>query len=291
MIGRTPHEIWERSLADGEERLARRTSVLAATSLLGGFHVMLGLLALVLTTGALTSVMPPSAAHVVGSLTFGFGLAFITIGRSELFTENFLIPVAAVLVGRTGKRSLIRLWGVALVMNLAGMALFAGIFAVDGVIEPAGREAAGELADTLTERRLLAAFLSAILAGALITLFTWLAEAAESDVTRLLIALLIGFVLLAPSTNHAVVGSGEIMFGIFSGTTAADGVDLVRNLGIAIAGNLVGGVVLVTFVRSVQARDAMDSEGGSDGLRPDRDPGDGGGVESATGGPPSEGRA
>ncbi len=256
MIGRTPHEIWNTSLADGEARLARRTPVLAATGLLGGFHVMLGLLALVVMTGALTSVMPASTAHVVGSLTFGFGLAFITIGRSELFTENFLVPVSTVLVGRGSVRALARLWIVALVMNLVGMAIFAGFFSVEGVIEAAGRAAAGELADTLTERSLLAAFLSAVVAGAVITLFTWLVEAAESDVTRLLVALLIGFILLAPSTNHAIVGSGEIMFGIFSGTTEADWADFVRNLGIAIVGNVVGGVGLVTFVRSVQAREA-----------------------------------
>ncbi|MDQ3722170.1 MAG: hypothetical protein M3376_03685 [Actinomycetota bacterium] len=66
-----------------------------ATGLLGGLHVTVGLLALVMSIGVLTAVMPASTAHVLGSLTFGIGFVFLTVGRSELFTEDFLIPVAA----------------------------------------------------------------------------------------------------------------------------------------------------------------------------------------------------
>ncbi len=169
MIGRPPHEIWQDSLEDGQRRLAQPTSVIAATALLGGLHVTLGLLALLVTTGALVAVLP-SSAHVLASLTFGFGLVFITLGRSEL----------------------------------------------------SHAAAAGKLGDTLTQRDLLAAVLSAVLAGAIITLFTWITEAAESDLTRLFAALLIGFVLLAPSTNHSVVGFGEVLLVILSGTSSAD---------------------------------------------------------------------
>jgi len=254
VIGRPPHEIWDDSLEDGRRRLAHPASVLAATGLLGGFHVTLGLLALVVTTGALAAFMPPGSAHVLASLTFGIGLAFITVGRSELFTENFLIPVAAVLSGHSSKRAVVRLWAITFVLNLAGIAIFAAILTAPGVLEREALRAAGELADTLTRRDLLAAGLSAVLAGSVITTFTWLAEAAESDLTRVFVALLIGFVLLAPSTNHSVVGFGEVLFGILAGTTTAGWLDLLRNTAIAVAGNLVGGLVLVAFVRGVQAQ-------------------------------------
>jgi len=121
VIDRPPDEIWQDDLEDGQRRLAKPTSVIAATALLGGFHVTLGLLALVVTTGALTAAMPPSSAHVLASLTFGFGLAFITLGRSELFTENFLIPVAAVAFGHSSKRAVARLWAITFVLNLVGI--------------------------------------------------------------------------------------------------------------------------------------------------------------------------
>jgi len=227
--------------------------VLAATGLLGGFHVTVGLLTLVVTTGALAAIVPPLTAHVLASLTFGVGLVMLTVGRSELFTENFLIPVAAAAFGHATKRAVLRLWAVTLAANLAGIALFVAFASVPGVFEPETLDAAGDLADTLAERGLLAAFVSAVIAGSVITTFTWLAEAAESDLTRVVIALLIGFVLLAPSTNHSVIGFGEILFGILAGTSDAGFVDLARNTAVAIAGNMAGGVLLIAFVRSVQA--------------------------------------
>jgi len=254
VIGRPVHEIWQDSLEDGQRRLTRPTPVIVATALLGGFHVTLGLLALLVTTGALAAVMPASSAHVFASLTFGIGLAFITLGRSELFTENFLIPVAAVAFGHSTKRAVVRLWALTFAFNLVGIAIFALILTAPGVLEHDALVAAGRLGDTLAQRDLLAAALSAVLAGAIITLFTWLAEAAESDLTRLFVGLLIGFVLLAPSTNHSVVGFGEILLAILAGTSSADWADLLSNTGIALVGNLIGGVAIVAFVRSVQAQ-------------------------------------
>ncbi|MGI9095565.1 MAG: formate/nitrite transporter family protein [Thermoleophilaceae bacterium] len=253
MIGRPPHEIWKDSLEDGERRLARPAPVLAATAVLGGLHVTLGLLALVVSTGALAALLPEPTAHVLGSLTFGIGFVLITVGRSELFTENFLIPIAAVFSGRSSKRSVARLWAITFAGNLLGIALLALILTRPGVLEREALQAAGELANTLTGRALPAAALSAVLAGAVITTFTWLAEADESDVTRVLIALLIGFVLLAPSTNHSVVGFGEVLLGILAGTTGAGWADLAWNTVVAVAGNMVGGVLLVAFLRGVQA--------------------------------------
>lgn len=253
MIGRDPAEIWTDSFEDGERRLARPASVLAATGLLGGYHVTLGLLALVVTTGVLATAMPEVAAHVLASLTFGIGFVFITVGRSELFTENFLIPVAAALDGRCSKLAVARLWLITMAANFVGIAIFVGLASISGVLDPSALEAAGRLADALSDRDLPAALASAVIAGAVITTFTWLAEAAESDLTRVLIALIVGFVLLAPSLNHAVVGFGEILFGLVSDTTAANWLDLLRNTAIAIVGNIAGGVILVALVRRVQA--------------------------------------
>ncbi len=254
MSGPDPEQIWESSLDEGERRIRRRPLELASTGVVGGFDVMIGILALVLVSGALTSVMPEKTAHVIGSLVFGIGFVFIVIGRSELFTENFLIPIAAVIERRGSPGRLARMWTITGVANLVGLTIVSFLFATDGVLEPAAREAAGKVADTFAQRGLLAAFLSALVAGTVMTLFTWMNQAVDRDVTRLLIALLVGFVLAAPSLNHAIVGFGEMLFGIASGTTAAGVGDLFRNLAIAVVGNLIGGVGAVTFTRLVQAR-------------------------------------
>jgi len=158
-----------------------------------------------------------------------------------------------VLSGHSTKRSVLRLWVITFVLNLAGIVIIVLLASISGRAQPESLTAAGDLATTLADRGVATAFVAGVLAGTVITVFTWLAEAAESDLTRVVIALAVGFVLLAPSTNHSVVGFGEILFGIAAGTTSADWIDLARNTAVAVAGNVAGGVLLVAFVRSIQA--------------------------------------
>ena len=99
MSSRDPSEIWEEAVEEGDRRLSRSASGLFATGAVGGLDIMLGVMGLVVVTGALESVMPEESAHVFGSLAFGIGFVLLIVGRSELFTENFLVPVAAVISG------------------------------------------------------------------------------------------------------------------------------------------------------------------------------------------------
>jgi formate/nitrite transporter FocA (FNT family) len=170
--------------------------------------------------------------------------------------------VGAVWAGRAGVGGLLRMWVVTLVLNFAGLALFAAMFAVSGVVKPQTLAAAGRLADTLADRTWLAALLSAIGAGTIMTLFTWVVTAAESSGARVAASFAIGFVLAAPSLNHAIVGFGELCFGLFAGTTHANFGDLCRIVGIAIAGNLIGGVGVVFTTRLAQVRAEPDSASG-----------------------------
>src|SRR4051794_20219768 len=262
MSGRDPEEIWESSLDEGERRLARHWTGLAATGFAGGIDVFFSVLLLAVTTGALHQVLPEQTAHVIASTTFGAGFVFITLGRAELFTENFLVPVGAVWAGRARIGALVRMWLLTMLANFAGLALLAAIFAVSGVVKPQTLQAAGAMADTLAQRSSLAAFLSAIGAGTIMTLFTWVVAAAETGSARVAASLVIGFVLAVPTLNHAIVGFGELSFGIIAGTAHADVGDLVRIVALAIVGNLLGGVGLVFTTRLAQVRAEPDSKSG-----------------------------
>jgi formate/nitrite transporter FocA (FNT family) len=262
MSGRDPSEIWETGVDEGERRLGRGAAGLAATGFAGGADVFFSILVLAVTSAGLQEVMPEAPAHVIGSLTFGIGFAFITLGRAELFTENFLLPVGAVWAGRATLGSLLRMWALTMLLNFGGLALFAALFSISGVVSPSVLHTAGTMADTLGDRSALAAFASAIAAGTIMTLFTWVVAAAESAGARLAASLLVGFVLAVPSLNHAVVGFGEMIFGLLAGTSASGWGDLVRNVAIAIAGNLVGGVGLVFGTRLAQVRGEPGSESG-----------------------------
>src|SRR4051794_7283099 len=255
MPGRGPDEIWSDSVEEGERRLRRRPMGLAATGLIGGIDVMLGIVAMTVVSGALAISVPEPIAHVGGSLFFGIAFVLILVGRSELFTENFLVPIAALLRGRGRAPDLAVLWTVTMAGNIAGILLLAVILTRAGLVPPEALTAAGTLADTFATRDLLAAFLSAVVAGTTMTLLTWLAEAVELDVSRIGLALIMGFVLALPSLNHAVVSVGEMSFGLLAGTAhEATWTDLAQNFPVAGAGNLVGGVGVVTLPRILQIR-------------------------------------
>jgi formate/nitrite transporter FocA (FNT family) len=242
-----PETIYARTREEGKRRLRRPLVELAATALVGGFDVAVGVAALGLAAGASEARLGVPAAHLVGALAFGAGFVLVVVGRSELFTENFLVPIAA--LERGNRRSwlkLAELWLVTLLLNLAGGAALVTILTSRAVLPPEASPPLVRLADDLAGAPLLGAFLSALVAGALMTLMTWMVEgAAQSTGVRIALIALGSF-------DHAIVSTLELLFG---GRYGADvgAADVGTNLAIAVAGNLIGGIGLVTVARFAQA--------------------------------------
>jgi formate/nitrite transporter FocA (FNT family) len=232
---------------------------LAATALVGGFDVCVGAVGLALAAGAVQPHFGTGAARLVGAATFGIAFVFVVVGRSELFTENFLVPIAGLEKNRASWLKLAELWAAALVLNLGGGAVLAIILTSKGVLDVDSHAQLTHLAERVGGYSVLTAFLSAIVAGMLMTLMTWFVEgAAESMGVRIVMSWIVGALIALGTFNHAVVSTIEIVLGMRYGAAVSVG-DLFTNLGVAIAGNLVGGLVLVTFARSAQAMAASPS--------------------------------
>jgi formate/nitrite transporter FocA (FNT family) len=245
-----PQEIYERTREEGRRRLSRPLLELAATALVGGFDVAFGVAAFALASRA----VPPRTADLVGAIAFGIGFVFIVVGRSELFTENFLIPVAGLDRRQLGSwLKLAELWVVALVVNIVGGTLLTVILTSQGVLPEGSHHPLVRLAEHIAGYSTLTAFLSALVAGALMTLMTWFVEgAADSTGVRIVMAWMTGTLILLGTFNHAIVSTIELVFGMRYGADV-DVSQLLANLGLSVAGNLIGGLLFVTFVRSVQA--------------------------------------
>src|SRR5205814_10252337 len=89
-----PEEIYERTKEEGERRLERPVLELVSTALAAGFDVVAGVVVLALLSAQLRHRFGIEAAHVFGAIGFGIGFVFIVVGRGELFTENFRVPIA-----------------------------------------------------------------------------------------------------------------------------------------------------------------------------------------------------
>lgn len=115
---RQPEEIYRRARDRGRHRLTQPVFELVATALIGGFDVAFGVIAFALAAGAVAGSVRPEVAHLVGALAFGIAFVFVVIGKSEFFTENFLVPVAGLeRRSRASWLKLAELWVGTLLLN------------------------------------------------------------------------------------------------------------------------------------------------------------------------------
>ena len=247
-----PHEMFARTRHEGRRRLNRSKLDLTTTSFVAGTDIVFGVVALAAATALLTPRFGPSAAHFVGSLFFGIAFIFIVVGRSELFTENFFVPITALRRGKLSKVKLVELWTISPVMNVLGGTALILIVSTQGVLPEGTAPALNELARHIDELPLWSAFCSAIVAGALITAMTWMVEGVGTVGGRIIMAWIAGTVLALTSLNHVIVVTLELIFGMRFGTTISFE-DTAVNFFIAAAGNMLGGLVFVTLTRTSQA--------------------------------------
>ena len=236
-------ESFDASIEEGAKRLNRSTENLLATGLMAGLDVGFGVLALMY-------VQEQTGSELLGGLAFTIGFFALFLGRSELFTENFLVPVTTVITGKAKAGRLVRLWTGTYLTNLVGGFIVAALLVA---AYPDLHATAVELGDKITGRGIsVESFMLAVLAGGAITLMTWMVRNAESEGGRLVAVGAFGFLLGATQMNHVVVISIKMFAGLQVGGTSYGYLDWLGLSSFAVVGNMVGGLGLVTVLRLVQ---------------------------------------
>lgn len=257
-VAPTPNEIYRRAVAEGDRRLGASTVALASTGFNAGFTIVLGIAALGIVHGRLAPRFGDMAAEVAAAGAFALGLVVLTTSRAELFTENFYDPIATVVDRKPARRGrelrrLLRLWAVVLPLNLVGGAALVAILSVDGVLPVEAAEALRKSAEDLVVIGAAASFANAVVGGVLVTLLSFLLNAVDTVLARMLVSFIVGFLLAAGPFAHVVVTFQHLLAGMLAGA-AIDAVDLGLAVAIATAGNLIGGVTFVTLTHIAQAR-------------------------------------
>ncbi|WP_432520789.1 formate/nitrite transporter family protein [Kineococcus sp. SYSU DK006] len=230
---------FDRLVGEGRERLSRPFLPLLCTGLLGGIDIATGVLAYLV-------VMAETGDHLLAGLAFSLGFVALLLARSELFTENFLVPVAAVVAREGTVGALLRLWAVTLVANLAGGWVLTWLV-VQGL--PRLRATAVEAGTTYATIPVgLQSFCLAVVAGVVITLMTRMQHGTDSTGVRIVPAVLFGALLAGGQLFHSVLDSLLVFAAIHAGADVGYG-DWLPRLGWSALGNLVGGLVLVTAIR------------------------------------------
>lgn len=235
-------DAFHRSIDEGRVRLSRSLPSLLAVGMVGGLDVTMGVFGLFIVEHA-------TGSRILGALAFPIGFIALTLAKSELFTENFLVPISSIVAKKEPARSLPRLWAGTLVMNLVGG--WIGIGLVMAAFPDLRATATKVGGDPIHLGINGGSFASAVLAGVAITLLTWMEQSTESMPAKLVAAVGVAFLLAAAPLEHVVVISIE-MFGALHAGASFGYADWVGVLGWSALGNVVGGVGLVTILRLVQ---------------------------------------
>lgn len=228
---------------EGRRRLSRTWGPLLATGAVGGVDVGTGVLALLL-------VEKTTGSKLLGGLAFSIGFITLTLARSELFTEDFLVPVSTVIARQARLRMLLRLWVGTLAANLAGGWIFTWLI-IRGF--PSLRPQAITSGAYYVHLGLgLRAMTLAVIGGAVITLMTWMQHGNPTDVSKIVAAIGGAFLLAAGQLNHVIVNSLLMFSALQTGHAPFGYWQWAQTAGWAAIGNLIGGIGLVTILRLLQ---------------------------------------
>ncbi|MGD8309899.1 MAG: formate/nitrite transporter family protein [Chromatiales bacterium] len=242
-------EILGEEIQAGLTELRRSGSGLWISAFSAGLDLGFSLLLMAVFMTAATGVLDAPFTELLVANAYTVGFIFVVLGRSELFTEHTTLAVLPVLNRRTTPLSLIRLWVIVYSGNLVGTGLFAVIAAkvgpALGVIDP---EAFRVLGDRLLDVDAATTFQSAILAGWLMGLLSWLVTAARDTISQIVIIWLITASIGFAHLPHCIAGTTEVVAAMLSGHPAG-AAEALSFLLWATLGNAFGGVFFVGVIK------------------------------------------
>jgi formate/nitrite transporter FocA (FNT family) len=221
---------------------------LLVSGLSAGLELGFSLFVLATVRSVLDGVAPAWATDLLAAAVYPFGFIIVVLGRSELFTEQTSLAVLPLLSGETTVRRVAGLWAVVLVANIVGAAIFAlaatpmGI--VGGIIKPESLDSIVRYKAAIPWWQI---FWSAVLAGWLMGLLSWLVAAGRETISQIVIVWMIAGAIGLAHMNHAISGTTEVLSAVFWGSATAW--QFGKFLLWTVLGNSFGGAVLVALLK------------------------------------------
>jgi formate/nitrite transporter FocA (FNT family) len=243
------HTILEQQIQQAQEDLERPALGLLLSGFAAGLDLGLGPLLMCAVLALTRGEVSHAASQMLVATAYSIGFVFVVIGRSALFTEQTTSALMPVLARRVPPARLLRLWALVLAANIAGAALIAAIAAQLGPrLGIFDVDAMREIARRLLDHDALSIFMSAILAGWVMGLLSWLVVAARDTVSQILIVWMTTFLIGIAGLHHSIAGTVEVLLAVFGRADASWG-EFGGFLALAVLGNAVGGSVFVALLK------------------------------------------
>ncbi len=252
----TAVEIHHNILEPAEKEIERPAAALLWSALASGLVIGFSFLA----AGFASHLASEPYRHAAAAAAYPLGFIFVIMARSELFTENTLVPVVPFLERRDRETfgKLLRMWGLLLLGNLVGAVIFAWVLANTHVVQAELRPALDHLAGEATSGGFGQVLYAGIFAGWLIALLAWLLASTQSTGAQIVFIWLCTAPIHALSFKHSIAGSIEAFY-LASAGQAPWGAMLADFVAPSVIGNAIGGVLLVALLNYGQV--AAEREG------------------------------
>jgi formate/nitrite transporter len=258
-----PREIAERVENVGVAKARLPFLPLAMLGVLAGGFIGLGAMFFTLVTG--DASLGFAAARVLGGVAFSLGLILVVVAGAELFTGNNLIAMAWA-EGKVSTFEVLRNWTIVCVANFAGAAGLAVIVFLSGHLGINGGAVALQAVKIAAAKAALPAveaFYSGVMCNILVCMAVWMAFAGRSVIDKAVAIVFPISAFVAAGFEHSIANMyffPVAMLQLSSAASAVPGAELIdtahmlRNLALVIAGNIVGGSVLVALVYHIVYR-------------------------------------
>jgi formate-nitrite transporter family protein len=241
----TATQIHDNILEPGKKEMERPAASLLWSSLASGLVIGFSFVA-----GGFTShLVEEPYRHAAAALVYPLGFIFVIMARSELFTENTLVPVIPFLEHRDREtfRKLLRMWGLLLLGNMVGAVIFGSALARTRMVSPDLQPTLLRMAEEATTGGFGHILYAAVFAGWLIALLTWLLASTQSTPAQIALIWLCTAPISALQFRHSIAGSIEAFY-----LSASGNVGWGRMFGEfivpSVLGNAIGGVLLVALL-------------------------------------------
>ncbi len=248
-LRRTAHEIFEKVEDSAHQELRRSPNALAFSGFAGGLSMGLTGIGVAAAMVALGNV---PGREFIAYMIYPIGFIAVIIGRAQLFTENTLYPVALVLSEHRHFGDTARLWIVVLISNVLGATAFAALAVGTDALRQPIRETVVQLGTAAAQGSASHIFWSGVIGGWIIALVAWLVTASHWTIGQVAVIWILTFVVGIGHFAHCIANTGEIMSAVFAGAVPFP--RYLAWLGLAVAGNVSGGVTIVTVLNFGQVK-------------------------------------
>ena len=241
-----PDDVLQMAIDEGREQVSRSAWSLLLSAVSAG--LILGFAAM--SVSFIVTLMPETSSANFKRLGMGlvYPLGFIVciMSRTELFTEHTASAVYPYLEKLCSLKKLLRLWALVLIGNMIGT-FASSILLTLG--EPVIQAESGYtyVAQHLVHFTGTQTFVSAMLAGWLMALGSWIIMSVSTSSAQILGIYVVTFLIGIGGLHHCIAGSAEL-FTAYMINQSVSLYEIGHTLLFAIIGNLVGGSFFVAIL-------------------------------------------